>query len=259
MTHLHLRRWIIIGLTSATVCSTSWAATLIKRDLQGKTETVIMERQKIRIQSPNPNSYALMHLDKGKTYMVDATQKRIVEMDIVGKPPQVQLPKDMPKPPWGNSVRAKLVKQSGKLDIAGYSTEHYQIEALGKACFDVYFSKKAAWVDYVEDFLNASYEITNSRKIKGMPLHPCQKAHEDLEKKIKRRGIPMKFVMKGNSDQIIYEVTNIRTGVRVSADVFALPTGYKMISEQDWMTEREAKMNEWREKNKGTHTLPSRE
>ncbi len=259
MTHLHLRRWIIIGLTSASVCSTSWAATLIKRDIQGKTETVIISAQQVRIQSPNPNNYALMYLDKGKMYMVDTTKTRIVEMDIVGKPPQVQLPKDMPKPPWGNSVRAKLVKQSGKVDIAGYSTEHYQIEALGKACFAIYLSKKAAWVDYIEDFLNASYEIKNSRKIKWMPLHPCQQALEDLENQIKRRGVPMKFVMKGDSDQIIYEVTTIRTGVRVSADVFVLPTGYKMISEQDGMKEREAEMKEWREKNKGVHTPPSKE
>ena len=246
--HLHLRHWIIIGLTSVSVCGSSWAATLIKRDIQGKTETVVMQGQQVRVQSPDPNSYTLMYLDKGKAYMVDVNKKRIVGMDIAGKPPEMQFPKNMPEPPWGNSVRAKLIKQSGDIEIAGYFAEHYQIEALGKACFDVYLSKKAAWVDYIEDFLNASSKIKNSRKIKGMPIHPCQQAHEDVENRIKRRGIPMKFVMKGKTDQIIYEVTKVQTGVRVSADVFALPSGYKIINESDWIKEQEAEMKKWREK-----------
>jgi len=80
----NVHRWITISLASVSLCGASWAATVVKRDIQGKTQDIVMEGQQIRIQTQAPNYYTLMALDKGKVYMVDNKKKRIVEMDIVG-------------------------------------------------------------------------------------------------------------------------------------------------------------------------------
>jgi len=159
------------------------------------------------------------------------------------------MPQHKPKPPWGDSVKAKLVKRGNGPKIAGYSTKHYQLKALDKACSDYYFSKTAAKVDYIEAFIDASNKMVNSRKVKGMPVHPCQQAQDELEADMKKHGVTLKLVFKGGKDHVMYEITSIQTGVKVPADVFALPTsGYKMMSEQDMIEEKQAKMREWMEK-----------
>jgi len=247
----NVHRWITISLASVSLCGASWAATVVKRDIQGQTQDIVMEGQQVRIQTKEPNYYTLMALDKGKVYMVDNKEKRIVEMDIVGKPPEPPrgMPQHKPKPPWGDSVKAKLVKRGNGPKIAGYSTKHYQLKALDKACSDYYFSKTAAQVDYIEAFIDASNKMVNSRKVKGMPVHPCQQAQDELEADMKKHGVSLKLVFKGGKDHVMYEITSIQTGVKVPASVFALPTtGYKTMSEQNMIEEEQAKMKEWMEK-----------
>ncbi|MCK5719880.1 MAG: hypothetical protein KAH84_08050 [Thiomargarita sp.] len=243
-----------ITLIGIMLCTTSLSATLIKRNTQNGVEKVIIDGKQIRMQSKNPNYYSLIFLDKGKTYSVDKKKKRIVEMDIEGKPPtQANKPKT---PPWGNEVNSKLVNKGTGAKIAGYITVRYQIQAMGKPCADYYFSDKLAEkIPYIKDFINASTRITESRKVKGAYFHPCQQAQSELVSQIRAKGIPMKFVLKGagnSTDKVVYEVINIEK-VNVPADTFILPSKYKKITEKKVLQERNKRMKLWMQQNKQNH------
>jgi hypothetical protein len=96
----HLHSGIIVGIVSASVCGASFAATVVERSQMETTQKITLDEDDVRINSPDPNFYTLMDLDKGKAYMVNTKEKRIVEMDIIGTPPK--LPQDM-MPAWQRS------------------------------------------------------------------------------------------------------------------------------------------------------------
>jgi hypothetical protein len=269
----HLHSGIIVGIVSASVCGASFAATVVERSQMETTQKITLDEDDVRINSPDPNFYTLMDLDKGKAYMVNTKEKRIVEMDIIGTPPK--LPQDM-MPAWQRSqppqdrrepppVKAELVEKGNGPEIAGYPTVKYQVKANGQVCSENYFSKKAAQVPYIKGWIKAMYDMTNSRKMKGMPVHPCQKAHDDLEAESMKLGFPMKSVVKigkRGDDKVRFEIIRIKTDVDVSADTFTLP-GYDVISEQEMIAEGQAKMQQMMEEarqrgNRQPHHMPPR-
>jgi len=234
-----LRRGILIGIVSVSLCSASFAATVVERhNIGGKKETITLENKQVRIQSEDANYYRLMDLNLKKVYEVDGKKERIVEMDIKGKPPE--LPKGE-KPPWFGQpqqpVKAHLARSQYVTDIAGYSSRYYQImvyyQNKWRPCFDNYFSETASHVPYLVDFLNALSKMSKSRQIEGMPVHPCLQALDNLESDIKKLGVPMKTVIKGNKgDKVKHEILNIQTNVKVSPELFKVPA-YHRISEQE--------------------------
>jgi len=359
----YLHRGIIAGIAGASVvmlpmpAASNWGATVVKRsDGQGNTQTVIMSDQYARIESPEPNYYILMDLGKGKAYQVNAKEKRMVEMDIIGTPPKPPRerrggpgqdrgerggppqdqwrrsgppqdrgerngppqdqwrrggppqdqwrrggppqdqwrrggppqdqwrrggppqdqwerggsprdrgersgqrnrgerggPRGIPQS-WKRSVKAELVNKGRGPDIAGYPTVKYQVKANGKVCSAIYFSQKAAEVPYLKAFIKAMFQMSKSRKpkLKGIPLPPCIKAHEQLEAKLMKLGVPMKTVLKGGKrgERVRDKITSIRTGVDIPDDTFSLP-GYKTMSEQEAMEEGRKQMKKWMEEAK---------
>jgi len=90
--------FLIVGITSACVVipASSWAATVVERSEMRGTQKIIMEEYRARINSPFPEHYMLMDLEKEKVYLVDTKKKRLVEMDINGTP--AEIPQDM-RPP----------------------------------------------------------------------------------------------------------------------------------------------------------------
>jgi hypothetical protein len=295
----YLHRGIIAGIAGASVvmlpmpAASNWGATVVKRsDGQGNTQTIIMSEQHARIETPDPNYYMLIDLGKGKVYQVNAKEKRIIEMDIIGTPPKPPRerrggfgqmerggppqdrwgrggpPRDRgerhgpPQDQWGRggpprnrgerhgprgipqswkrSVKAELVDKGRGPNIAGYSTVKYRMKANGKVCAETYFSQEAAEVPYIKAFIKAMSQMSNSRKpkLKGMPLPPCMKAHEQLEAKLMKLGVPMKTVLKGGKrgEMVRDKITSIRTGVDIPDESFTLP-GYKTMSEQEAMEE----------------------
>ncbi|KHD08700.1 hypothetical protein PN36_31385 [Candidatus Thiomargarita nelsonii] len=251
MSDLHRR--IIVGIFTACVCSGSFAATVVERNEMGKIQKIILDEHAARIDSSVSNYYTLLYLDKGKAYMVNTKEKRIVEMNIIGTPPK--LPQNMP--PWQArrdrpSQKAELVKKGNGPSIDGYPTINYQVKTNGQLCSENYFSKKAAQVPYLKAFIRAMSDMTNSRKIKGMPVHPCQKAHDDLAAESMSLGFPMKSVVKMDKrGGVRFEIISIKTDVDVSADTFTLPKrGYDVISEQQMIAEGQAKMRQWMEESK---------
>jgi hypothetical protein len=259
----YLHRWIIIGIVSAGICGTSWAATVVeRRDTQGNKQKITMDEQYAYVENPKVlNFYMLINLEEEKVYMVNDKDKRFVKMDIIGKPhtPPKDMPRHFPKPPWGKFVEAELIPKGEGPQIAGYPTKRYEIKAHGRAqgrawdrtCSDNYFSKQAFEVAYLNKFLEAMYQMSNSRqpKIKGMPIHPCQQAHEELENKFRKLGIPMKAMLKGGKkNRVRHEIISIKTDVKISANLFTLPTGYERITEQEMIEEQQAAMKKLKEK-----------
>jgi len=248
MKDLHLR--IIAGIFTACICSASFAATVVEQKYMGKKQTITINKDHAHIKEDGSNDYKLLDFNKRKAYMVDAKKKRIVEMDFTGTPPKLPYaPQRQHRRP---KVKAELVNKGSGPKIAGYSTTKHLVKANGQLCSENYFSKKAAQVPYLEKFNKARSDITNSRKIKEIPVHLCQKAHDDLQAKSKTWGFPMKTVIKtgkSGDDKIMFEITSIKKDVKASADLFKPPAkGYKVISEKEMIAEEQAKMRKQMEK-----------
>lgn len=216
----------------------SWAATVIKREnLQGKTEKVILDQQQVRIEYPDAEHYMILDLDKQKAYALNQKAKIIVEMAFTA-PKSAQVPQHRAKQP----VEAELVKKGEGPKIAGYATLHYQLTAQGRPCSDEYFSKQATEIENIKAFLTAMNELSQSRQPPGMPMHPCQQAHNELTQKAFSIGVPMKSATaKG---KIRHEIKSIETGVKVEATQFTLPKAYQLKTEQQMITEAQQRMGE---------------
>jgi len=216
----------------------SWAATVIKREnLQGKTEKVILDQQQVRIEYPDAERYMILDLGKQKAYAINQKAKMIVEMPFTA-PKSAQLPQHRAKQP----VKAELVEKGEGPKIAGYATLHYQLTAQGRPCSDEYFSKQATEIENIKAFLTAMNELSESRQPPGMPMHPCQQAHNELTQKAFSIGVPMKSATaKG---KIRHEIKSIETEVKVDASQFTLPKAYQLKTEQQMITEAQQRMRE---------------
>jgi translation elongation factor P/translation initiation factor 5A len=240
---------IIVGAVIVSVTPT-WAATIVeRRDTRGDKQKIIMEKQHARIETSNSNFYTLIDLEKEKAYMVNADKKELMVMNIVGTPPQP--PANMPPLPKSAAVKAELVKQGKGPEIAGFTTVNYQVIADDKVCSENYFSSAAVKVPYIKAFIDAMYQMSNSRKPKGLPVHPCQQAHDDLEAQSMKLGVPMKSIIKGRGkkgDKVRYEIISIQTDVKVPEDTFTLPKKYQLQTEAQMLEQQQQAMRKWQER-----------
>lgn len=244
---------LIVGVVMVSVTPTSWAATIVeRRDTRGDKQKIIMEKQQARIETSNPKFYTLIDLEKGKAYMVNADEQQIMTMNIVGTPPKP--PQDMPPLPKLPDIKAELIKKGQGPEVAGYTTVNYQVIAEGKVCSENYFSLEAVKVPYVKAFLDAMYQMSSSRKPKGLPVHPCQQAHDELEAQSMKLGVPMKSVIKGSGekgDKVKYEIIRIQTDVKIPEDTFTLPKKYQLKTEAQMLEEQQARMKRQEEDQQG--------
>ena len=269
-----LNRVLIVSIASAILCSTSWAATVIERNEFGKQQTITLDKHQVRIDSPVPNIYILMDLETEKVYMINTKEKEMIKMNLVRKSPQS--PRDMrerssrdrsqqSQPRWEQSNKSELIHKEQGPNLTGYPTVIYQVKANGKICSETYFSQPAAEVTYVEDFIKAMSKMAHSRKPKGMQLPPCLKAHDELRAKSRKLGIPMKTILKGGpqGDKMAEEITSIKADVEISADTFALPTDYKVMTEQEMIEKGQQKMRRQMEQSqqhsKRSYGMPPRQ
>ena len=208
-----------------------------------------------------------MNLEKEKVYMVNPKEKKMVTMNLEGKPPKPprhqsqrwrnsQAPQETSppwarsqQPGWKQSVQPELIKKGKGPTIASYPTVKYEVKAKGQVCSENYFSQSITEVAYLKDFLKAVSKMTNSRKMKGMPIPPCFKAHDELNVKMMKLGIPMKTILKGRQgDKVADEIIRIKTEVEVSEHVFAVPTGYEEMTEKEMIKQRQQEMKKRMEK-----------
>jgi len=276
--------WIILAIISTSVMP-SWAATVIERSgFREDKQLVILDKHQARIGSANCDLrilrdlkkkretadcdiYTLLDLQKKKAYLVNHQEETVVTMDIEGKPmklrenlpsmrQQLQQSSKKDKP-----ITAKLVKRDKSPFIAGYPTVVYQVTANGKMCSKIYFSKKAANIQFLKDFLEAMRKLSSSRqppRPKGMPIHPCRQAHDELEAEFSQLGIPMKMVIKkrkGTKEKegkrknkiIFHKISKIKKNIKISPTILALPKGYKVMTEQEMQAQQQAKFEQWQQ------------
>ncbi len=97
----YLYHLLIVVLINFSICAVSWAATVVEYVEMGNTQKAVVTEQYARMLNQNSSSYVQFDMKNGKAYMVNTKEKRVLEMDIVGQPPEP--PRDMQPPPWGNS------------------------------------------------------------------------------------------------------------------------------------------------------------
>jgi hypothetical protein len=252
-----LSRWVVIGIASTSIIP-SWAATVIERsDMSGEKQKLSMEEKQARLDNSAGETYTLIDLEKEKAYLIHVKEKQIVTMNIVGTPPKIptnmRLPDNLPQPPWANKpLNPELVNAGEGPKIAGYATVKYVIKAMNRECSETYFSAEVAKIPYVKNFLDAMLKMANSRKPtppKGVPVHPCQQAHEQFEAESSKLGVPMKSVIKRGEqeDKVRYEIVSVKTDVALSKDSLVLPSNYQQLTEEEFIAQQQAKMNKWME------------
>jgi hypothetical protein len=232
-----LQNLIIIGVSSIGISSASLAATKVeRRNIEAKIETIIIDGSMVRINSGDSNHYNVIDMDKGKMYVVDASNRRIINMDIIGKPPEVP----MRNFPAQNPITAKLVRKRSNRLIAGYSTTKYVLKVDGRTCSKYYFSKKVKKITDFKRYIDTMSKMEASRKVQGMPMPPCVRGHEKLKQQMKALGISMKMqiIMGTMGSRVLHEIVKVKTNVTVPANIFDLPRGYRMISEQQMRQRR---------------------
>ncbi|MCK5666500.1 MAG: DUF4412 domain-containing protein [Thiotrichaceae bacterium] len=213
----------------------------------GHIQEITINEQYARINSSDPKQYTLIDFQKGKVYLINNKEKRMIQMEIIGT--AAKIPQNMPQQhPWNRAVKTKLVRKGNGPRIAGYHTVKYQLKADGKVCSENYFSQQAGEVAHIKNFIQAMSNMSNSRKIKGIPLPPCQKAYDKFEAKSMDFGFPMKSTLGQKSDKVRFQIIQIKTNVTVKPEIFTLPRGYKVMNEQEMIEEGQAKRREWMEK-----------
>lgn len=227
-----LQNLIIIGVSSVGICNASLAATQVeRRNIEAKIETITIDGSMVRLNTSDPNNYSVIDMDKGKMYIVDAHKRQIVNMDIIGKPPEISRRNFRAQ----NPITAKLIKKRSNKLIAGYSTTKYVLKVDGRTCSKYYFSKQLEKITDFKRYIDTMSKMENSRKVQGMPMPPCIRGHNKLKNKMKALGISMKMViMMGKmGSRVLHEIVSVKTNVTVPANSFNVPSGYRMISEQE--------------------------
>lgn len=232
-----LQNLIIIGVSSVGICNASLAATQVeRRNIEAKIETITIDGSMVRLNTNDPNNYSVIDMDKGKMYIVDAHKRQIVNMDIIGKPPEIPRRNFRAQ----NPITAKLIKKRSNKLIAGYSTTKYVLKVDGRTCSKYYFSKQLEKITDFKRYIDTMSKMENSRKVQGMPMPPCIRGHNKLKNKMKALGISMKMViMMGKmGSRVLHEIVSVKTNVTVPANSFNVPSGYRMISEQEMRQRR---------------------
>jgi hypothetical protein len=235
----------MMGLSLFTV--NIWAATMIEvRNAQGQTQQVYINEDYARMQmmqmtetNQAPQTYRLIDLKMRKMYMVNPTEKRYFDPNIMRlnpnqrQPPQQAMP-NMPtfrgqNQPAPAPIKAELIKVAGKtIEVAGYPTEHYQVVANGEVCSDDYFSKQALEVGHIAQFnktmqaIKEQQQTDMSRQLSQQ--HPCVQAYQQLEPQMTILGMRMKSVYATGklAGQIRNEVVTVKTDAQVEAGFFSL-------------------------------------
>lgn len=242
----YLSHWILIGLTS-TIALPSGAATLVERqDMQGKTEKLTVSEDYARVDTERKGFYTLVDLKKNKIFLIHTEKKEIVERSLQ-VPSDSALPEGMQLPPETPVKDAKLVEKEDGPEIAGYATKHYQITAEGEVCADSYLSAPAAEVAHLKGFLKVMEDVSMPPKEMITRMPPCTQAQLKLKADFFDKGLPLRSMSKEGT--VTYEIKSIKTEVEVPADTFALPAGYKVLTEEDMRK----KMQEMLEQRKGGH------
>lgn len=214
-----------VGIVCLSASLPAWAALMYEGrstyDGEEQVYTSHVEGQKSRMGAANSSQYMLMNWKEKTLYAVDTTSRQATDMSMGLK--QTEAAQRCPQP----QVDAVLEHVGAGPQIAGYATEHYIVKADGKACEEIFASRKAfgelgEWLDNLRDMEQSDDEDVGRSK--------CDIASDKVAD-IGKIGWPLKTVtLRGPGKGHVDEVLRIQKNVSVPAGFFDVPAGYKIVT-----------------------------
>ena len=215
-------RWFVCGLACAAVVDSVSAATLIEQTDGESRSLMYVEGVKLRTDDAGGEGYGLIDLGEKTFHLVNPQEKTVLDMSSM-----VWRAAAEGQSGGAAKVDARLEKIGSGPEIAGYATEHYTLLANGKACQDLYLSRKAfddsgfaeiwAQVGQALREMNSEPEACDVAEVKAL----------DYEK----YGWPLKTVHRASMHAGQFEeILRIEKGVELRPGGFEVPAGYQVVS-----------------------------
>ncbi|OUD14147.1 hypothetical protein [Thioflexithrix psekupsensis] len=237
------------GLLYSTLLSANlWAgtATVIQHhDQSGKIQKITITETKARMDSDRPERYMILDLEAQKMFAVDGLEKQVMEVPIKAGSDLSALSPNMPNVPDAPPVKTALVEKGEGQPLLGYPTRHYQITANDQVCSDNYVSAQASDIAHLQNFLTAMSELTHSRRAMmkmAFAFSPCLFAQSEQEGALMTKGIVLKSI--DNQGRIVHQMDAIQTDVSIDEQLFAIPSDYPVLTEQQMMQKRMEQMQQ---------------
>ena len=207
------------------------AGTVVEIESDGELTTVMTDGKQARMNT-STSEYVIVNYKNNDVKFINPSEKEV--MLLTGD--------DIPV----SSKKAAVIKTSIKNlgsgpVIAGYKTEKFSYLANDKDCGVLYGSKKAYQTKGISELFDAMKAMVDKqRAIMGNYAHmmdDCTRADMNISDYVSTTGVPMRTE---NNGRVTSEIKSIKVGVSLSADVFEIPTGYKVVKLQDKMNEMSA-------------------
>lgn len=216
-----LRRLAALGLCAFS--TSGLAATLIEfRDGEGETSRIWIEGNVARMEDSEQPGYTLFDLDTGKFRAIDTSTKQVVDLDFG----------DDTDEGAGGAASADIAledKGAGPI-IAGYPTRRYVLTGDGEVCGTYFLSKKAL----AESGMRSMAEGLRKNAAPADDADAaCDQAESYVVAQYGKLGIPLRELdMEG---ELVDEVTRIDPKAKTPAGGFAVPSGYKAVSMEQYI------------------------
>ena len=214
----------VLAISFLGACLPAWAALMYEGrsayDGDAQTYSAYVEGGKSRMGSADAAQYVLMDWDRKTLYMVDVASKRATDMSAGLK--ETLSPRKCPEP----EVDAVLEHVGAGPQIAGYATEHYVVKADGKACEEIFTSRKALgdlgdWLDRARSMQTSDDNDSGRSK--------CEIASDKVVD-LGEIGWPLKTVTLRGPGKGVEEVLRIEKNVSVPSGFFDVPAGYEVVT-----------------------------
>jgi|GEM_PF-1635519 len=216
---------LLILITSKNIT----AATLIQtQDNHRETTRIYIDGNKARIEMPHNEGYMVIDVGARTMQAVMSHQRTVVDMSEFLRNPSAAAPSG----PYIDTYTKTLGLGPR---ILGYETEEYALYANDQYCGSMFVSVEAMRDIGLQKFVHAftQMDINMEQQMASMTgamggADPCVEAERKAGLQLRDIGFPLK-----NTDSrkaLVSVVTNIRKNVRLPANAFAIPAGYKVTN-----------------------------
>jgi len=228
-----MTRYHVTLITLMSMPMPVYSGTIVESiDQNGETAITRFEDGNIRTDTGQPGVYVLLNFQQEKAYLVDDSQRMVM---------------DMSSQMWGEDQgttdgaakqpKPRLVEQGKGPTIAGYITVHYKVMAGDEFCGDEYLSSKAMKESNMQQFGEAMSRMSRQQEqmsgMTGMMQNPCDAAELTLYESYLQHGMPMRSVDRDGT--VNNEVKRIQSNVSISKDYFELPRDYQVMNMEEMM------------------------
>lgn len=182
--------------------------------------------------------YILGNLASGVMYVVMPGERKILELKSNGKSKSSSA-----------SIDAQFKKVAKGPEIAGYSTDEYELVANGQKCGKTWISEAAGDIKDVKRLLAVMDQFDPEAMMpEGMGgmmqghMNPCDRAQLMTQLHVAKLGMPMKSV--DETGRVEQEVVGIDKDAKLDAKLFQLPAGYQRTTPSAMINDAMSQMQE---------------